>query len=104
MVSTRSLEIDDAVWSALNDPSRRQILDLLRAKSMTTNALCMHFEFSRFAVMKHLKILQKGGLIVIGPETYEKLKDYTFDCEPLPAQELKGIAQPIQTYLVKGES
>lgn len=57
--------IDDAVWAALSDASRRCMLDLLREKSMTTNELCAHFEFSRFAVMKHLKSLERGGLILV---------------------------------------
>ncbi len=65
--------IDDAVWAALNDASRRRILDLLRKKSMTTNELCECFEFSRFAVMKHLKTLQKGGLIVVERRGRERI-------------------------------
>ena len=62
---TSESAIDDLVWGALNDASRRRMLDLLRNRSMTTNELCTHFEFSRFAVMKHLKTLHKGGLVVI---------------------------------------
>ncbi len=48
----------------MNDPSRRAILDLLRSGSMTTGELCAQFEFSRFAVMKHLKVLEHAGLVV----------------------------------------
>jgi len=57
--------IDDAVWSALNDESRRKILDLLRSRSMTTGELCEHFATSRFAVMKHLKVLHGAGMVVV---------------------------------------
>ncbi len=49
---------------------------------MTTNALCMHFEFSRFAVMKHLKILQKGGLIVVERRGRERVNHLN----PIPLQ------------------
>ena len=43
---------DDAVFRALADPSRRRILDLLKARPGTTvGELGERFEFSRFAVM-----------------------------------------------------
>jgi DNA-binding transcriptional ArsR family regulator len=76
--------IDDALWAALNDASRRKILDLLRKKSMTTNELCEYFEFSRFAVMKHLKTLQKGGLIVVERRGRERLNHLN----PVPLQSM----------------
>ena len=56
---------DDAVWSALNDASRRRMLDLLRDRPMSTGELADRFEFSRFAVMKHLKVLVAAGLVVV---------------------------------------
>ena len=56
------------VWKALSDPSRRQILDLLKESPKTTGDLCETFEFSRFAVMKHLKVLEKAELIIIKRE------------------------------------
>jgi len=74
--------INDAVWSALSDASRRRILDLLRKKSMTTSELCECFEFSRFAVMKHLKTLQKGGLIVVERRGRERINHLN----PIPLQ------------------
>lgn len=55
----------DEVFRALSDPSRRQMLDLLKEKpGLNVNQLTEHFEFSRFAVMKHLKILEKAGLVI----------------------------------------
>lgn len=74
--------IDDSVWAALSDASRRRILDLLRKKSMTTSELCECFEFSRFAVMKHLKTLQKGGLIVVERRGRERINHLN----PIPLQ------------------
>lgn len=47
------------------DASRRRILDLLRDAAMTTSELCAYFGFSRFAVMKHLKVLEKAGLVLV---------------------------------------
>jgi len=55
----------ETVWKALADPTRRRILDALRGEPRTTNQLCQLFERSRFAVMKHLAILEKARLIVV---------------------------------------
>ena len=74
--------LDDAVWAALSDASRRKILDLLRKESLTTNQLCAYFDFSRFAVMKHLKVLHKSGLIVVERRGRERLNHLN----PIPLQ------------------
>lgn len=73
---------EDAVWRALGDPSRRHILDLLRRRPMTTGELCEHFEFSRFAVMKHLKALERGRLIVAERRGRERVNHLN----PVPIQ------------------
>jgi DNA-binding transcriptional ArsR family regulator/uncharacterized protein YndB with AHSA1/START domain len=54
----------DRVWKALADPTRRQILDLLRQRPRTTGDLADAFPTSRFAVMKHLTVLSEAGLVV----------------------------------------
>lgn len=67
---------DDAVWRALADPTRRRILDQLRRGPLTTGALADQFPVSRFAVMKHLKVLVEAGLVLIerrGRERYNRL-------------------------------
>lgn len=54
----------DDVFRGLADPNRRRILDLLNAEpGMNLTELSAHFEFSRFAVMKHLKSLEKANLV-----------------------------------------
>jgi DNA-binding transcriptional ArsR family regulator/uncharacterized protein YndB with AHSA1/START domain len=61
--------VDDdtaAIWKALADPTRRAILDLLRDRARTTGELSEAFPaLSRFAVMKHLGVLQRAGLVVV---------------------------------------
>jgi DNA-binding transcriptional ArsR family regulator/uncharacterized protein YndB with AHSA1/START domain len=52
------------VWRALADPSRRLILDLLRAGPATTGQVAGAFEISRIAVMRHLSVLAEAGLVV----------------------------------------
>ena len=55
----------DPVFRAVADPSRRRILDLLKARpGITVGQLGDQFAFSRFAVMKHLKILEEVGLVI----------------------------------------
>src|SRR4029450_5658564 len=55
-----------AVWKALADPTRRAILDLLAGQALTTGELSGAFpEVSRFAVMKHLGVLETAGLVVV---------------------------------------
>lgn len=83
MVSVEAITgSDDAVWRALSDPSRRSILDLLRERPMTTGELCGFFDFSRFAVMKHLKVLESAGLIVIERRGRERINHLN----PIPIQ------------------
>jgi DNA-binding transcriptional ArsR family regulator len=53
-----------AVWLALADPSRRKLLDLLRAGPATTGQLAKQFKVSRIAVMRHLAVLGDAGLVV----------------------------------------
>lgn len=55
------------LWKALADPTRRHILDLLRQKPHTTSDLSNVFadEMSRYAVMKHLTVLEEANLIFI---------------------------------------
>jgi len=56
----------DRVFKALADGSRRRILDLLRQRPRATGELAARFEgVTRFAVMKHLRVLEQAGLVVV---------------------------------------
>jgi ArsR family transcriptional regulator, cadmium/lead-responsive transcriptional repressor len=57
-------QADDELWSAIGDPSRRRVLDLLVSKgAVSASWLAGHVPFSRQAVSKHLVVLEKAGLI-----------------------------------------
>ncbi len=76
--------LTDAVWKALADPTRRRILDLLRAEPRTTGDLAARFESTRFAVMKHLVVLVDAGLVIVerrGRERWNHLN-------PVPIRDL----------------
>ena len=54
----------DEVWRALSNASRRRMLDLLRDGRLTTGSIAEAFpDLSRFAVMQHLKVLERAGLV-----------------------------------------
>ncbi|HLK23172.1 MAG TPA: metalloregulator ArsR/SmtB family transcription factor [Caulobacteraceae bacterium] len=64
----------DAVFKALADPLRRQLLDDLRLRGgQTLNALCEGRGMTRQAVTKHLAILQAANLIATEKRGREKL-------------------------------
>jgi len=55
----------DKIFYSLAAPSRRKILDIVKNNpGIHINKLTEHFEFSRYAVMKHLKILEDAELIL----------------------------------------
>jgi DNA-binding transcriptional ArsR family regulator len=55
--------LDDA-FSALADPTRRAILARLRTGHASVNELVAPFEMSQPAISRHLKVLERAGLIV----------------------------------------
>ncbi len=64
----------DAVFRALADPVRRQLLDRLRANNgQTLNELCEGYDMTRQAVAKHLAILEGANLVVTQWRGREKL-------------------------------
>ena len=75
---------DERVWKALADPTRRDILDLLREAPRTTGQVAARFPMSRFGVMKHLTVLRDAGLLRVerrGRERWNHLN-------PVPIQRL----------------
>src|SRR6187431_3814583 len=65
---------DDRVFKALADPTRRFLLDLLFARDgQTLTELESELEMSRFGVMKHLRVLERAGLVVTRKSGREKL-------------------------------
>lgn len=68
----RIVEMEDelsGLFKALGHPIRRQILDILKESAKTTGELNEHFpEVTRYAIMKHLTILEEGNLVVVRRE------------------------------------
>ncbi len=65
------------IFQAIADPTRRAILVLIAAQAMTPNSLAEHFDTTRQAVSKHLKILTECELVkqeYQGREIYYQLE------------------------------
>ncbi|HTW79156.1 MAG TPA: metalloregulator ArsR/SmtB family transcription factor [Terracidiphilus sp.] len=63
MVSAGSRQ-RDLIFRAIADPTRREILKVLRANQHTVGEIAQNFSMSRPAVSKHLRLLRSAGLVV----------------------------------------
>jgi predicted transcriptional regulator len=68
-----STAIDDDLWSAVGDPTRRRVLDLLLADGVgTASSLSEQLPVTRQAVAKHLGVLDRHGLVQMTPSGRER--------------------------------
>ncbi|MFI8343739.1 ArsR/SmtB family transcription factor [Streptomyces sp. NPDC085639] len=68
-----STAVDDDLWSAMGDPTRRRMIDLLLADGQgTATTLSAHLPVTRQAVAKHLAVLDRVGLVRSSPSGREK--------------------------------
>ncbi|HEY8929306.1 MAG TPA: autorepressor SdpR family transcription factor [Mucilaginibacter sp.] len=54
----------NALFKALNDPTRREILELLKAKDLTAGEIADQFNISKPSISHHLDLLRQAGLVV----------------------------------------
>ena len=71
----------DSVFGALSDGTRRAILEMLAGGDCTVGELARPFEISRPAISKHLRVLERVGLVRRTPEG--RISRCTLDAEPL---------------------
>ena len=81
----------DAVFRAIADPTRREILRLLRNDRLTVGKIAGHFQTSRPAISKHLRLLRSAGLVV-------SHKDGTASICGLNAKPLRTVNDWLQDY------
>jgi DNA-binding transcriptional ArsR family regulator len=79
----RSSELLNATFAALADPTRRAILARLASGEASVNQLAEPFSISQPAISKHLKILERAGLISGGRDAQRRPRRL----EPAPLQE-----------------
>jgi DNA-binding transcriptional ArsR family regulator/uncharacterized protein YndB with AHSA1/START domain len=76
--------MDDEVFRALADPSRRRLLDLLNARNgQTLRELCAELDMARQSVSKHLAVLESANLVTTVWRGREKL--HHLNAEPINA-------------------
>jgi DNA-binding transcriptional ArsR family regulator len=64
---------DARIWKALGSPHRRALLDALKDGPKTTSALCDVLpRLSRYAVMQHLGVLERAGVVLVRREGRER--------------------------------
>ncbi|WP_206668907.1 ArsR/SmtB family transcription factor [Bremerella volcania] len=90
MVHSRSLQLDETFF-ALSDPTRREMLSRMAGGEMTVAELADPFEMSAPAISKHLRVLEKAGLL-------EQQKDGRIRRCRLIAAPLKDAAQWVEQY------
>jgi DNA-binding transcriptional ArsR family regulator len=67
-----SAELLDATFMALADPTRRAILERLTKGEASVTELAMPFALSQPAISKHLKVLERAGLIARGRDAQRR--------------------------------
>ena len=86
------------VFRAIADPTRRAILDRLRAGPAPVNALAADFSQTRPAISKHLKTLRQSGLVKehrIGRERF-------YELQPAPMQKVAGWIEGYRSFWLAG--
>ena len=79
------------VFRAVADPTRRAILDRLRAGPTPVNALAADFQQTRPAISKHLRVLERAGLISRGRDAQRRPRR-------IEAQPLADASGWLETY------
>src|SRR5436190_12095756 len=93
MVTNRARR-DHDVFRAIADPTRRAILDRLRAGPAPVNALASDFSQSRPAISKHLRVLRDAHLVAEHRAGRERL----YQLQPLPLQRVAGWIEGYRSF------
>jgi DNA-binding transcriptional ArsR family regulator len=81
----------NAVFAALADPTRRAIVERLARGNATVMELAEPFRLSQPAISKHLKVLERAGLISQGRDAQRRPRK-------LEPQRINQLSQWIETY------
>ena len=79
------------VFQAIADPTRRAIINMIAHETLNLNSVAEHFDISRPAISKHIKILTECGLITIKQQGRERY------CEA-KLQQLSEVSDWVEQY------
>jgi DNA-binding transcriptional ArsR family regulator len=80
------------VFQAIADPTRRAIIGLIALQAMTPNALAEHFDTSRQAVSKHLRILTECRLV----KQKQSGREIYYHFNPKKMEEVADFIEPFR--------
>jgi DNA-binding transcriptional ArsR family regulator len=86
--------ICDRIFTALANPVRRKLLEILSCQSLSAGELSERFDLSRPAVAEHLKVLRDAGLVA--DEAQGRRRIYRLTAEPLA--ELGDWLHPFEKF------
>jgi DNA-binding transcriptional ArsR family regulator len=87
----------DATLTALADPTRRRIVELLRERPQRAGELVAAFEVSAPAISRHLRVLRRNGLVTErGVEEDARIRVYELRHEPFIA--LQSWLDQVQAF------
>ena len=82
------------VFDVLTDPSRRRILDLLRAREHLVGELVDDLGLSQPGVSKHLRVLREAGLVRVRVDAQRRW----YGLDPAPLAEVDRWLAPYRRY------
>jgi DNA-binding transcriptional ArsR family regulator len=97
----------DAIFRAVSDPTRREILGILRSGRQTVGGIARNFRMSRPAISKHLRLLHAAGLVVtekqgtaslcsLDAKPLRIIDDWLHDYEMFWSESLKNLKKYIE--------
>jgi DNA-binding transcriptional ArsR family regulator len=81
------------VFQAIADPTRRAIISMIAEKPLNLNTVAAHFEVSRPAISRHIKILTQCGLVTVKQQGRERY------CEAR-LQHLNEVSEWVEQYRI----
>jgi DNA-binding transcriptional ArsR family regulator len=94
----------DAVFKALSEPHRRQILRLVQSEPRSVSEIAAQFEITQQAVSLHLKVLREAGLVavrqdghrrlyLVNPDGIESVHAFLSELWPTSLEQLKRVVE-----------
>jgi DNA-binding transcriptional ArsR family regulator len=87
----------DRTLAALADPTRREVIDLLRKKPRRASEIARALSMSRPAMSRHLKLLRKTGLVT-KDEVEDDARVRVYRLEREPFTELRGWLDDVERF------
>jgi DNA-binding transcriptional ArsR family regulator len=91
---SRARRASNDVFRAIADPTRRAILDRLRAGPANAGALAADFRSSRPAISRHLRVLREARLVVDHPIGRQRI----YSVNPTPLQSAAGWLEGYRSF------